>query len=61
MVVPLFYGESISSVIDISTHPKNENSNTNIAGNLIEYWLYSKIKPLQPLQLKYREDVRLLI
>jgi hypothetical protein len=40
-----FYGESISSVIDISTHPKEiENSNTNIAGNLISTDFYSKIK-----------------
>lgn len=40
-----FYGESISSVIDISTHPKEiENSNTNIGGNLISTDFYSKIK-----------------
>jgi hypothetical protein len=40
-----FYGESISSVIDISTHLKEiENSNTNIAGNLISTDFYSKIK-----------------
>ncbi|SEA90243.1 CarboxypepD_reg-like domain-containing protein [Flavobacterium gillisiae] len=40
-----FYGESVSSVIDISTHPKEvESSNTNIGGNLISTDFYSKIK-----------------
>ena len=40
-----FYGESISSVIDISTHPKEiENSNTNIGTNLISTEFYTKIK-----------------
>ena len=40
-----FYGESISSVIDISTHTKEiENSNTNIGANLISGEFYTKIK-----------------
>lgn len=40
-----FYGESISSVIDISTHPKEiENSNTNIGANLISAEFYTKVK-----------------
>jgi len=40
-----FFGESVSSLIDISSHSKNiEKTNTSICSNLISAEFYSKIK-----------------